>query len=135
MIFFSLFCRSGFLEFEVGSVITILDKTSDLWSGVRDETGHVGLFMPSQTVTYLGTIPKNSVSTPNNSGNSSNNFGNIFIFGCFSTLKYTYKECWLYQLDSNAKIKRFGVVRQNVLRVSALFTEKYVTEEKFSLIL
>ena len=74
------FCRSGFLEFEVGSVITILDKTSDLWSGVRDETGHVGLFMPSQTVTYLGTIPKNSVSTPNqNSGsNSSNNFGNIF---------------------------------------------------------
>ena len=78
MIFFSSFCRSGFLEFEVGSVITILDKTSDLWSGVRDETGHVGLFMPSQTVTYLGTIPKNSVSTPNNSGNSSNNFGNIF---------------------------------------------------------
>ena len=77
--FFSLFFRSGFLEFEVGSVITILDKTSDLWSGVRDETGHVGLFMPSQTVTYLGTIPKNSVSTPNsNSGNSSNNFGNIF---------------------------------------------------------
>ena len=75
--FFSLFFRSGFLEFEVGSVITILDKTSDLWSGVRDETGHVGLFMPSQTVTYLGTIPKNSVSTPN-SGNSSNNFGNIF---------------------------------------------------------
>ena len=64
----------------MGSVITILDKTSDLWSGVRDETGHVGLFMPSQTVTYLGTIPKNSVSTPNpNSGsNSSNNFGNIF---------------------------------------------------------
>ena len=80
MHFFSLFFRSGFLEFEVGSVITILDKTSDLWSGVRDETGHVGLFMPSQTVTYLGTIPKNSVSTPNqNSGsNSSNNFGNIF---------------------------------------------------------
>ena len=63
---------------EVGSVITILDKNSDVWSGVRDETGHVGLFMPTQTVTYLGTIPKTSVSNPNPNNNSSGNFGNIF---------------------------------------------------------
>jgi activated CDC42 kinase 1 len=54
------------LEFEVGQVITILDKydnnTSAMWSGIRDDNGHVGMFSPSQTVTYLGTIPK-SVSS------------------------------------------------------------------------
>ena len=74
----SFFYRSGFLEFEVGSVITILDKNSDVWSGVRDETGHVGLFMPTQTVTYLGTIPKTSISNQNPNNESSGNFGNIF---------------------------------------------------------
>ena len=67
--------RSGFLDFEVGSVITILDKKAandgQFWSGVRDDKGHVGLFVPSQTVTYLGTIPKNSsfrVSNAHESG-------------------------------------------------------------------
>ncbi len=55
--------RPGFLDFEVGTVITILDKKvneNQLWNGVRDDTGHVGLFLPTQTVTFLGTIPKST---------------------------------------------------------------------------
>ena len=56
--------RSGFLDFDVGTVITILDKNVDgngnFWNGIRDDNGHIGLFQANQTVTYLGTIPKTS---------------------------------------------------------------------------
>lgn len=53
--------RAGFLDFDVGNIITVLDKNLDgFWNGVRDDTSHVGLFSPSLTVTHLGTIPKSS---------------------------------------------------------------------------
>lgn len=55
-----------FLEYPtVGTIITVLDKNpnlvhstnSSLWTGVRDDTGVVGLFSPSQTVAYVNTMP------------------------------------------------------------------------------
>lgn len=46
------------LEFEVGDVITVLDKpeNSDLWSGAMSN-GRIGLFAPGHTVAYVGTMP------------------------------------------------------------------------------
>ena len=52
------------LEFEVGDVITVLDKpevsksnnSNALWSGTLNN-GRVGLFSPTHTVAYVGTLP------------------------------------------------------------------------------
>ena len=56
-----------FLEFDVGDVITVLDKqvsssstpsssSGDLWSGAMN-SGRIGLFSPSHVVAYVGTLP------------------------------------------------------------------------------
>jgi hypothetical protein len=56
----------------VGTIITVLDKNPSagqpssnpsLWTGVRDDSGVVGLFSPSQTVAYVNTMPTTSSSS------------------------------------------------------------------------
>ena len=55
--------RQGVLEFEVGDVITVLDKQisavdggDSFWSGALNN-GRIGVFSPTHTVAYLGTLP------------------------------------------------------------------------------
>ncbi len=47
------------LDFEVGNVITVLDKnvSGSLWSGIREDNGRVGLFNPAQTAAYVSSLP------------------------------------------------------------------------------
>ena len=53
-----------FLEFDVGDVVTVLDKQVSLkgasgealWSGAM-ASGRIGLFSPSHVVAYVGTLP------------------------------------------------------------------------------
>ena len=51
---------SGMLQYDVGDVITVLDREnpagSQNWSGVTS-SGKVGWFLPSHTVSYLGNLP------------------------------------------------------------------------------
>lgn len=60
--------------FTVGTILTVLDKNptvgqtslnASLWNGVRDDTGVVGLFSPSQTVAYVNTMPTTSSASSN----------------------------------------------------------------------
>lgn len=56
--------HGGLLEYSQGEIITVLDKqppeaaaaTAGYWTGVNSQ-GRVGLFPPSHTVAYLGTLP------------------------------------------------------------------------------
>lgn len=62
--------KTEMLDFQIGDVITVLDKHSSnkkglvLWSGAL-ANGRVGLFSPSHTVTYIGTLPASSTSAHN----------------------------------------------------------------------
>ena len=55
------------LHFEQGEIITVLDKREEmaqksgqvLWKGALN-SGHVGLFSPSLTVAYIGTLPSSA---------------------------------------------------------------------------
>ena len=58
---------SGLLLYNVGDVLTVIDKhgkqnhgAGNLWSGVNCQ-GKVGWFIPSHTITYLGTLPSTGV--------------------------------------------------------------------------
>ena len=51
----------GMLEYKVGDVITVLDRANtsgnaECWTGVS-QSGKVGWFVPSHTVTFLGDLP------------------------------------------------------------------------------
>ena len=50
----------GMIEYKVGDVLTVLDRSntsgSEMWTGVG-ASGKVGWFVPSHTVTYLGDLP------------------------------------------------------------------------------
>lgn len=53
--------KRDILDFEVGDVITVLDKnesngSNSFWTGALNN-GKVGYFSPAHTVTYIGTLP------------------------------------------------------------------------------
>ena len=92
----------GLLEFEVGHVITVLDKSmtgmTNMWSGVRDDNSHIGLFLPTQVITYLNTVPKilSSSSSPNQiheKNQPSNSKSSFSIFNTTS-LRRDSKKRW-----------------------------------------
>ena len=85
----------NFLEFDVGHIITILDKnvSANMWSGVRDDNSHVGYFMPSQVVTYMDSVSKTSISSPLESSKSSSYSSTFNIFNS-SALRKDSKKRW-----------------------------------------
>ena len=65
----------GLLEYHVGDVITVLDRSTssgneNFWTGVN-AGGKVGWFVPSHTVTYLGDLPSlGAISRDNRKGSN-----------------------------------------------------------------
>jgi len=63
---------TGLLQYDVGDILTVVDKHckqtlsgagGTLWNGVNAQ-GKVGLFHPSHTVTYLGSLPGSAGTVP-----------------------------------------------------------------------
>merc|ERR1712016_422840 len=67
-----------------------------MWSGVRDDNSHIGLFLPAQVITYLNTVPKILSTSPNPNSKQDQQPNKSSSFSIFNTtsLRRDSKKRW-----------------------------------------